>query len=90
MQDMPEDVRLLQWAPPVEELDAMERDLDCEVWGENYEPVEEDSCEEACMSEESDVEESDVEELDPGLLERLDALEVADWAEVELNGDFVI
>jgi len=56
MQDMPEDVHLLQWAPPVEELDAMERDLDCEVWGENYEPVEEDSCEEACMSEESDVE----------------------------------
>ncbi|KAE9385489.1 hypothetical protein BT96DRAFT_949806 [Gymnopus androsaceus JB14] len=76
MQDMPEDMQLPKWAPPIEELDAMECDL-------GSEPIEEqDNDDELTSSKESDL---DV--LDPGLLERLDALEVADWAELELDGD---
>lgn len=81
MRDMPDDVRLPQWAPPVEELDAMERDLGSELWRAEDEAIEEqDSDDELTSSEESDM-----DALDPGLLERLDALEVADWVEPELD-----
>lgn len=82
MRDMPQDPCLPAWAPTVEELDRMECDLGGEVWAAEDEPIEQDS---ACSSGESDM-----DELDPGLLERLDALEVADWSEPELDEDFLV
>ncbi|KAE9387146.1 hypothetical protein BT96DRAFT_1005404 [Gymnopus androsaceus JB14] len=81
MQDMPEDVFLPPWAPPVEVLDAMERELGSEVWSMEDEPIEQVSEEEPSSSE------SDMDDLDPGLLEHLDALEIVDLAEAELDGD---